>query len=504
MRDRKPFQYERSVNFIVIAIGWIMVLILSAGFLIEYSRGARSLLFVSGIIGIGVLSISAANVLFLRSPQNRFTRYISFFGFYTMYVFTLLTATTSVTFTFVFPLAALFCIYLDRIFIAIVSLLIVLLNGVYIFNKLTTLDEASLGEAALNQFKTTILIHSFTILLFMSSLIAIVYIFTRMKGEMDRKIQETNDARLVEQSLHQKLVDISNRVATNSEEVYTIIEAQYHSSQDVNRTIHEIHLGAVDNAEAMQEQMEFVQSIQIQVEQTSHLSNAMEQEALKTEALTESGLSLIDQLIAASEAQCSESSAVAELIQTLHAQSNQIQELTKIISSIANQTNILSLNASIEAVRAGEAGKGFSVVAQEIRKLAEQTHKLSTDIEDITLSLATDSTNAVSTMKQLHGMSSNQLVLVQESGTMFRTINELLIGVQQKISAVHLNITDILSANEKMNSAITRISTVSEETMAGTDETKSVMETHAKEANRAMELAKELLSTSHAMRQLSQ
>jgi methyl-accepting chemotaxis protein len=504
MQKKKPFHYERSVNFIVLAIGWIMVLILSAGFFIEFSRGARSSEFTVGIISIGLLSMAAANAWYLRKRENQYTRYIEFGGFYVMYVFTLLTATTPVTFAFVFPLAALFCIYLDRIFIAIVSLLILLLNGYYIFNKLTALDQAALTDAALSQFKTTILIHGFTILLFMSGLIAIVYVFTRMKGEMDHKIQETNEARQLEQRLHQKLVDISNRVAVNSEEVYAIIEAQYHSSLSVNRTIHEIHLGAVQNAEAIQEQMEFVHSIQTQVEQTSLLSNAMELEARKTEAMAGSGLTLIDQLIEASVGQCTESSAVSKTIQALHAQSKQIQEITQSISSIASQTNILSLNASIEAARAGESGKGFSVVAQEIRKLAEHTHKLSADIEDITLSLASDSSHAVRTIQQLHEMSSNQLTLVQESGTMFHTINELLNDVQIKITAVHSNINEILEANESMGSAITRISAVSEETMAGTEETQSTMETHAKEASRAKELARELLSTSHSMLRLNE
>ncbi|MNY64386.1 hypothetical protein D3C86_2014890 [compost metagenome] len=87
---------------------------------------------------------------------------------------------------------------------------------------------------------------------------------------------------------------------------------------------------------------------------------------------------------------------------------------------------------------------------------------------------------------------------------MFHTINEHVSDVKMKISAVHHNITEILGANEKMSDAVSRISAVSEETMAGTEETSIIMETHAKEANRAKELAKDLLSTSHQMRQLNE
>jgi methyl-accepting chemotaxis protein len=499
----KDFQYEKTANFIVIIVSWIMVFMLSAGFIIEYTKGTRTLEFVIPLLSGGLISIIIGSIIFIKSPKSRYTRYITFGGFFTMYVFTLLTSTTDVTFTFVFPLAALFCFYIDRVFISIVCTLIMILNGVYVIDKLNTVKKLEIGEEAYKQFTTTLLIHVFVLLLFISSLIAVVYIFTRVKQVMDFKIKEANDARIIEHTLQQELVKIAKVLGVNSQEVHDIVIKQYQSSQTVFMAIQEISQGAKHNADSIEEQTNVVQSIQNLVEQTSSLSLQMEEEASLTEQTVENGFVIIEQLKGKSSEAEINTIKVSELIHSLNIRSNHIQDITKNISSIANQTNILSLNASIEAARAGEAGKGFHVVAQEVRKLAEQTQSLSSNIEEITASLSTDSLHSVQAMEKLQEINSDQTSLVQESGTMFHSINVGLHSVKNKISTVNHNIIEILDSNTKISEAISSISAVSEETLANSEETSSIMEEHAREAKRAQELVNELLSTSSEMGKLN-
>lgn len=201
IKEHKAFYYENAVNFIVVIICWVMIFVLSAGFMIEYFKGLRELSFVIPILVTGLVSVIIGTIVYRRSPLTKYVRYVTFAGFFIMYMFTLLTATTSVTFTFVFPLAALFCLYVDRWFMMLVCGLVLLLNGYYIVDKFMTTSRLEVGQAAYNQFTTTMLIHSFVLLLFMSSLIAIVYVFHRLRNAMDYKIQEAHNARVTGQKL---------------------------------------------------------------------------------------------------------------------------------------------------------------------------------------------------------------------------------------------------------------------------------------------------------------
>lgn len=178
-----------------------MVFILSVGYIIEYIKGNRSLGFVATLLSIGFLSVIVGTIFFIRYPLTSYVRYTTFVGFYLMYAYTLMSATTSVTFTFVFPLAMLFCMYIDRWFMSIVCSLILILNAVYIIGKFKMVDREDIGEVAYNQFTTTMMIHGFVLLLFMSSLLAVVYVFYLLKRTMDFKVQETIEARIVERKL---------------------------------------------------------------------------------------------------------------------------------------------------------------------------------------------------------------------------------------------------------------------------------------------------------------
>jgi len=158
----------------------------------------------------------------------------------------------------------------------------------------------------------------------------------------------------------------------------------------------------------------------------------------------------------------------ADVINDLSEKSKNIANITTTISSISEQTNLLALNASIEASRAGEHGKGFSVVAEEVRKLAEQssesTQGISNEIQQIQEQIA----NAVAVMKD----SINYMGLSTSS---MDGISNIFAGIEKEIEnikAMGLNISEIakvlLRENKKINEAVSNTSAISEESVAST------------------------------------
>jgi methyl-accepting chemotaxis protein len=161
----------------------------------------------------------------------------------------------------------------------------------------------------------------------------------------------------------------------------------------------------------------------------------------------------------------------AESIRTLGERSNQIGEIVNVIDDIADQTNLLALNAAIEAARAGEQGRGFAVVADEVRKLAERTANSTSEIGGMINAIQSDVERAVMTMNTVAKKVETGVDLSGKAGQSLRVIvtsvDDLLGMVQQIASA-----TDEMSTtSEEINRDIEQIAAVSRETSASSEQT---------------------------------
>jgi methyl-accepting chemotaxis protein len=158
----------------------------------------------------------------------------------------------------------------------------------------------------------------------------------------------------------------------------------------------------------------------------------------------------------------------SKVITKLSEKSKNIEDITYSIASISKQTNLLALNASIEAARAGEHGKGFSVVAEEIRKLAEQSSNSTEEISKEILQIQAQILEAVTTMKES--------IKYMESGTgSVENISSVFVQIEnemERVKNVSSNVSEIskslLSENKKIYNAISNASAISEETAANT------------------------------------
>jgi len=170
------------------------------------------------------------------------------------------------------------------------------------------------------------------------------------------------------------------------------------------------------------------------------------------------------------------------------------------MKSISEQTNLLSLNAAIEAAHAGESGKGFAVVASEVRKLAEQSHESATNIALIITQLLQDTDAAVEAVNALNNTSNEQNSFVKETEVVFSEINKNIAEVSSKIYNTNEKIKYISASNEKIVDSISNLSSTSQQTMATTQETAAVSQHHIQQLQDVNTLINELIHSSNELK----
>ncbi|MCX6135357.1 MAG: methyl-accepting chemotaxis protein [Ignavibacteriales bacterium] len=157
----------------------------------------------------------------------------------------------------------------------------------------------------------------------------------------------------------------------------------------------------------------------------------------------------------------------AETVQALGKSSDQIGEIIGVIDDIADQTNLLALNAAIEAARAGEQGRGFAVVADEVRKLAERTTKATKEIASMIKSIQNDTAGAVESMEQGTKKVDAGIQLADKAGASLKEIVGISQRVTDMVSQIAAASEEQSSASEQISKNVEAISTVTSQTASG-------------------------------------
>ena len=206
-------------------------------------------------------------------------------------------------------------------------------------------------------------------------------------------------------------------------------------------------------------------------------TSSIEMSSTETAKLARNGEKVVDSSVHKVKAISETIEASAKLIKSLGDRSNQIGQIISVINEIADQTNLLALNAAIEAARAGEAGRGFAVVADEVKKLAVRTSNSTSEISSMITSMQKEVHEVVASMETITREVTAGVELSTQAGDVLRNIvgsvDQLHVMVQQIASASE----EMASTSEQISKDIETIATVSKETSGNSEDiTKASLE----------------------------
>lgn len=211
-------------------------------------------------------------------------------------------------------------------------------------------------------------------------------------------------------------------------------------------------------------------------------ANDASEQADKTMQQAQKGAATVQQSVAAISRVKGQTDILTENISGLGDQVAGIGQIMDVISDIADQTNLLALNAAIEAARAGEAGRGFAVVADEVRKLAEKTMHATAEVSSAITAIQAGASKAVSGMDGASIAVQEATQLADKSGQALREILDLAALTTDQVRSIATAVEQQSATSEEIHQALNEVSSVADETTAGMERSVTAVEQLASQA----------------------
>lgn len=249
--------------------------------------------------------------------------------------------------------------------------------------------------------------------------------------------------------------------ASKLEEVGSVVSS---ASTELAAQIEQSDRGAAESAQYLSEAAAAMNEMNATVHEVAKNAASASATSIETKQRAEAGAQIVEKAVHSIEQIHQMSLALMGDMTQLNGHAQDISRIMAVISDIADQTNLLALNAAIEAARAGEAGRGFAVVADEVRKLAEKTMTSTQDVGNAIRAIQESTAKSMASMDNAVQSIGEATELASQSGTALQEIVTMVEATADQVNAIATASEEQSAASEEINQSIVHVNSMSGQT----------------------------------------
>lgn len=462
MNLRSEGDVKKQVNLGYLGVWMLLVTVLNIAYLVELLQGQITVVNYLAYLIFAYVPGGIAFALYKKTEGlSTAIRYLGLIGYGAYYLTCLIKSNNHLVTVYIVPLLILMFLFEDlRIVVQTCSFYLVA-NLVVIAYRVLGLHQSSAVD-----------VDNYEIIICLSLFVSAIFIIcTYLNKKVNEWRQERIRCQMEEiESSKNKIMETSKDVTKHVVDIKQCIDENVNYVSCMNTSMGEVSQGMQTVAESLTDQTNATMNIQSEINGIVKLTEELTETAQSSEESVTNSNQAMSKVNTLTESVEKESNLVMGEMQNLVQDSTEVRAVIEIINTIAGQTNLLALNAAIEAARAGEAGRGFSVVADEIRGLADSTHQSIGRIE-LLLNQLEDSTKRVdeSVSSMLDEMA-EQRECIDQTYSNLSSVTENLYELMNKVKMVSGKVVNVEKQTNSVVESVNQMSAISQEVSAASTE----------------------------------
>ena len=477
-------------NRTILMISGLVKIIYLVGAHIEYYfEGLRIHVYIINVFFVVVFT-SIEVLLFIKNPTSKKYKFILLVLFEYLFSIGAFTMEAPWIMYMAFPLFVTYLVYFNVRLIIIASIFVNIFNAVGVMRYITQSTNLTNSK----YMRMAYAIQMMYVVLFTVSIVYTLNLNKKFNNEKLNKISRMHDKA---ESLSKEVINMAQKVRNNALDTNAMLIELENATNSSLFVLKDISSGNMENAHSVESQTDMTNKISQMIGTVENEADIVSKKTTDAVNTIVSSRELFNTLKNKSNTIELGSKEVTKTISEFVENARKVKEITNGIAEISEQTNLLSLNASIESARAGEAGKGFAVVASEIRTLADTTSTLTNDIDKIVQILENNATKAQlvvdNVVKEIDGENETIDLTLSE----FVTMEAVIKGLDSNLKNILKIVGELSDFNRKMINHITMLSASSEEVAACTEEAVVINNENINKARKTRELMDDLLESAN-------